>query len=293
MLATRRHEGDPTRATTVKWLKRFAFGGILLLAGLGVLAVVEAARVSEVDQSSQPKPGTSTVNDSGTVSLHYAETADPAHQEIKAILESWRGFDEAAAHIDSTFLIPRNLPIVFTDCGEPNASYDPAQTAIFMCYDLVHDLASDYESYGLSDTAHAAAVWQTTFFIFFHELGHALIDVLDLPVTGREEDAVDQLATLILSETGEEGRDAALLGASWFERTSQRTGSDIPFWAEHSLNSQRYFNILCWVYGSDTTAHEALLGPDWMLPPKRAERCPAEYDRMSRAWESMLAPHAQ
>ena len=277
----------------MKWLKRFAFGGVLLLAALGVLVVVEAARVSEVDESSQPKPGTSTVNDSGTVSLHYAETADPAHQEIKTILESWHGFDEGAAHIDSAFLIPRDLTIVFSDCGAPNAFYDPAQAAIFMCYELVHDLAGDYEDYELSNSAHAAAVWQTTFFILYHELGHALIDILDLPVTGREEDAVDQLATVILLEAGEEGRDAALLGASWFQRMAQRSGMDIPFWDEHSLNSQRYFNILCWVYGSDTTAHEALLGREWMLPPERAERCPTEYDRMSRAWESVLAPHAQ
>lgn len=286
-------KGEPTRKTIAKWLKRFAFGLVLLLAAFAVLVVIEAARVSEVDESSQPKPGTSTVNDSGTVSVHYAETTDPDHREIKAILESWGGFDEAAADIDSAFLVPRNLTIVFSDCGAANALYDPGQTAIFMCYDLVHDLVGDYESYGLSDTAHAAAVWQTTFFIFYHELGHALIDILDLPVTGREEDAVDQLATMILLEAGEDGRDAALLGASWFQRMSQGSGADISFWDEHSLNSQRYYNIICWVYGSDTTAHEALLGPDWMLPPERAQRCPAEYDRMSRAWESMLAQHTQ
>lgn len=264
---------------------------MLLLAAFAVLVVIEAARMSEVDESRRPSPVTSTVNDSGTVSVQYAETADPRHREIKAILESWRGFDEAAADIDSVFLVPRNLTIVFSNCGEVNAFYDPAQTAIFMCYDLVHDLAANYENYGLSDSAHAAAVWQTTFFMFYHEMGHALIDILDLPVTGREEDAVDQLATVILLESGEEGRDAALLGASWFERMSQRTGGDIPFWDEHSLNSQRYFNIICWVYGSDTATHEPLLGPDWMLPPERAERCPTEYNRMRRAWESMLARH--
>lgn len=275
----------------VTWLRRFAYGVVLLLAAFAVLVMIEAARMSEVDKSGQTSPATSTVNYSGIVSVQYAETVDPGHRKIKAILESWRGFDEAAADIDSVFMVPRNLTIVFSDCGVANAFYDPAQAAIFMCYDLVHDLAADYANYGLSDSAHAAAVWQTTFFIFYHELGHAVIDILDLPVTGREEDAVDQLATVILLEGGEEGRDAALLGASWFERMSQRMGGDVPFWDEHSLNSQRYFNIICWVYGSDTSTHESLLGPDWMLPPDRAERCPDEYNRMRRAWESMLVPH--
>jgi hypothetical protein len=37
-----------------------------------------------------------------------------------------------------------------------------------------------------------------TVFTLHHELGHALIDQLDLPVLGREEDAVDHLATIMM-----------------------------------------------------------------------------------------------
>lgn len=261
---------------------------MFLVAASVAYVATENARVSEVGESNQPNVNSSSINDSGVVSVHYAETTNSDHQAIRATLEAWRAFDDAVAEIDSVFLVPRDLAIVFSDCGEPNAVYDPAQTAIFMCYELVNDLIGDYRSFALSDSALYAAVWQTTFFVFYHELGHALIDILDLPITGREEDAVDQLATVVLLEAGEEGRDAALLGASWFQRTSQRTGMDIPFWNEHSLNSQRYFNIICWVYGSDADSHEALLGADWALPLERAERCPAEYDRMSRAWASML-----
>lgn len=36
-------------------------------------------------------------------------------------------------------------------------------------------------------SATGALLW-----IFLHETGHALADLLDLPLTGREEDAVDQ-----------------------------------------------------------------------------------------------------
>jgi Zn-dependent peptidase ImmA (M78 family) len=34
--------------------------------------------------------------------------------------------------------------------------------------------------------------------VFLHELGHALLDVLQIPILGREEDASDQLATYML-----------------------------------------------------------------------------------------------
>jgi hypothetical protein len=37
-------------------------------------------------------------------------------------------------------------------------------------------------------------------FVFFHEFGHMAIDVLKLPSTGPEEDAVDEFSTLILTE---------------------------------------------------------------------------------------------
>jgi hypothetical protein len=253
----------------VKWIKRLGCGLLLLI----VASVVYVA-----------------VNDSGIVSVEYADSKNADHQAIKADLESWGGFQMAADDIDAVYMVPRDLRIAFTDCGQPNASYDPAQTAILMCYELVDRLIRDYRRYAPSDSILAVSVWQTTLFVFYHELGHALIDMLDLPVTGREEDAVDQLATIVLLEAGPEGRNAALRGAEWFQFSTRRTGSRAPYWDEHSLDQQRYFNILCWVYGSDPTVHQELLGREWGLPPARAERCSGEYDRMSRAWNTMLVP---
>lgn len=254
----------------MKWLKRLGCGALLII---GALVAYQA------------------IHDAGVVSVHYADTPNVEHQAIRSNLESWRGFEEAAEEFDDVFLVPRDLQIVFSDCGEPNAVYDPAQTAVFMCYELVNRLIGDYRRFADSDSALTVSVWQTTFFVFYHELGHALIDMLDLPVTGREEDAVDQLATLVLLEAGDEGRDAALQGAAWFALNARRGRTRLPFWDEHSLDPQRFFNIICWVYGSDAASHQALLGRDWGLPHERAERCPAEYDRMSRAWASMLAPY--
>lgn len=254
----------------MKWLKGLGCAVLLLVISSGIHVAI---------------------NDSGVVSVQYADSKNPEHRRIKASLEEWGAFQVAADDIDAVFMVPRDLQVAFTDCGRPNASYDPAQTAIFMCYELVNRLIRDYGRRSASDSVLAAAVWQTTFFVFYHELGHALIDMLDLPVTGREEDAVDQLATVVLLEAGPEGRDAALRGAEWFQLNTSRSRARTPFWDEHSLDQQRYFNILCWVYGSDTTAHRELIGRGWGLPVARAERCPAEFDRMRRAWDSMLAPY--
>jgi Putative metallopeptidase len=49
-----------------------------------------------------------------------------------------------------------------------------------------------------------------------HEVGHVLIDVLNLPTTGRDEDVVDEFSTLLLLEGEEEGEKAVINAAEWF-----------------------------------------------------------------------------
>ncbi|MET0284227.1 MAG: DUF4344 domain-containing metallopeptidase, partial [Polyangiales bacterium] len=61
---------------------------------------------------------------------------------------------------------------------------------------------------------------------------------------------------------------------------------------EHSLNQQRFYQILCLVYGSNPRAYQALVS-DGVLPASRAQRCPAEYAQKSAAWEQLLEPWAK
>ena len=53
------------------------------------------------------------------------------------------------------------------------------------------------------------------YFVLFHEVGHALVDQWDLPVLGREEDAVDAFSTIFMTEFVNEG-EFALAGADFF-----------------------------------------------------------------------------
>ena len=87
-------------------------------------------------------------------------------------------------------------------------------------------------------------------FILMHEVGHALVDVLDLPITGREEDAVDQLAAMMLINTGDKGATAALNGVRAIQPGQNAIYDNSDFADEHSLGPQRLFNIACWIYGS-------------------------------------------
>jgi hypothetical protein len=183
--------------------------------------------------------------------------------------------------------MPTTVNIQLVDCGTVNAFYDAENSRVIVCYEFIAYLARTFSSQFSDETQLGTAVVGATLFAFFHELGHALRDKLDLPITGKEEDAVDQLATLILMHGGDEGVGAALSGAYWFLLSQ---GQGIAFWDEHSLDQQRFYNIACMVYGSNAARYSELVTSE-LLPQRRAARCSAEYAQVQRAWESILRQH--
>ncbi len=128
-------------------------------------------------------------------------------------------------------------------------------------------------------------------FALMHELGHALSDVLALPVTGREEDAVDQLATVLLQQQGPAGDSLAFGAVGWFISNARAGQLDsLAFADDHGLDLQRAYNIICWIYGRDPARYPEIVSQE-LLPEHRRRRCEAEYRRLTTSWERLLAPH--
>ena len=153
--------------------------------------------------------------------------------------------------------------------------------------------------------------------ILYHELGHALIDVLELPVLGQEEAAVDVLTVMLIDrlfdeedatdlayevalgyvggENGDpedvepkadcEGDDCKEDGSE--EAESEEAESEPAFWDVHGTGDQRYYNTVCLFYGGDTDLR-AEYATDMELPEARAEKCEAEYDLANASWGPIL-----
>ena len=119
------------------------------------------------------------------------------------------------------------------------------------------------------------------YFVLFHEVGHALVDQWNLPVVGREEDAVDAFSTIFMTEFVNEG-EFALAGADFFYYLAG-TGklSEVDFADEHSFDKQRAYSIACWVYGSNPPRYAFLRK---FLPAERRVRCADEYRKLEKAW---------
>ena len=142
------------------------------------------------------------------------------------------------------------------------------------------------------DEAAAAFVASNTVSTFYHELGHALIDVLQLPVLGREEDAADTLSTLLIHQIWDEDSATAMVydtayAFQLYAAEAEAEGYEMPFWDEHSLDMQRYFNMVCLFYGASPDTRDDVAA-ELELPEDRAERCADEFDLADASWGVML-----
>lgn len=154
-------------------------------------------------------------------------------------------------------------------------------------------LPSPSTAYELPEDEYAASfVWSNMIATFYHELGHALIDVLELPVLGREEDAADALSALLIHQIWEEDSAAEMIDATanafWmYAVEAEESGYEPAYWGEHSLDLQRYYNLICLFYGADPEGREFII-TDYELPENRAERCPNEFAQTEASWAAML-----
>jgi hypothetical protein len=200
-----------------------------------------------------------------------------------------RVFDKVAEALNKTVRLPHPVQIETVDCNTVNAFYDPNTSRIIVCYELVDYFVDIFKPHVKSDAELGSSVIGATIFTFYHETGHGLIHQLDLPAVGREEDSVDQLATLILIGEGEKGVQMAMSGAYWFQLQNDQ-GDKTPFWNEHSFDGQRFYNIMCLVYGSNPDKYADFVQKN-VLPAERAQRCPDEYKKIQHAWERLLEPY--
>ena len=92
-------------------------------------------------------------------------------------------------------------------------------------------------------------VLANTQFALFHELGHALIHTLNLPVLGREEDAADTLAIagLLIGEIERFQQDLLerliVISDEWLLEWNESENQS-AFWDSHSLEIQRFYTIV-------------------------------------------------
>lgn len=123
--------------------------------------------------------------------------------------------------------------------------------------------------------------------IFYHELGHALIDVVQLPVFGQEEDAADVLSVILINDLFDEETAVSIAYDAAFGFLAEAEQAQPVFWDVHGPDEQRYFTLVCLFFGANPDEREDL-AQELGLPEDRAVSCEEEYELAADSWGGVL-----
>ena len=212
----------------------------------------------------------------------HDSTVAMVRQHVQGPLRLW------TTVLTELFRLPTDVTVTLASCGRTDAFYSPAQQRIYLCDELLTYFAQVFAPPEDS----AAAVRNATLFTFFHVVGHALIQVLELPVTGPDEEAADEVGAVFLVVGEAEDEQAVLAGSRVLFQRSRvlEPAQMVPFWALHPWTTQRYDRLRCLLYGSNPTRHAALL-EDGGLSAALAQQCPETWQRQQQRWHTLLASH--
>lgn len=223
----------------------------------------------------------------------YVTPKNHAYREIYETMRQRRVLERVAAAF-SLFKLPQRLTYRLEECsGEPNAWYDPRTRAITTCYELIDSI----RKVAPSETSPASvsrddAIRGPVLQILFHESVHAVFHVLAVPILGREEDAADQVAALVLLHLRRADARTVVNGSGYFFATlGKREPLDRGAFADaHGLSWQRFYNLACLAYGSDRRRYGYIVEKG-LLPTERATACAEEYGQAAYAFQVLLGPH--
>lgn len=259
-----------------------------------VIAVGSAIALSLAGCDEGEEAGPDGARTDRPLTLQVDPPADGLERNSKRLLSESGRAEELIDVLDEALVLPEEVTVRIRS-GPGDAFYDPRSRRVVFAYRLFERIGLTFlDGFGennLSNRGLASRIDNVSTFILLHEIGHALVDVLDLPITASEEDSVDNLATVLSVGLLQRGGNAALDFADFAELIepgeTPRVGR-LDYWDEHSLDLQRANQTTCLVYGSDPVRNRFLRR---LIPDFRRARCRREWKQISGSWERLLEPH--
>jgi hypothetical protein len=121
----------------------------------------------------------------------------------------------------------------------------------------------------------------------YHEVGHAVIDQLDLPVYGMEENAADVFALALAQRLHSEAELAAILRDTTEAYRRDAAAELFDHWAQYMPAGQRLARQVCLWFGAEPDAR-ADLARALGMPPEEARRCEIDAFDADAAWAPVL-----
>jgi len=224
----------------------------------------------------------------------YAQPTDAKHQPTYEALQDRRVLETLRSMLNPLRL-PRELTLELKSCGGKVDAYYWAATAT-VCYEYVELIQQHAPKVGTpGGLTRADSIVGAIVDTILHEVGHAVIDMLEVPVFGREEDAADFFSVYVLTQFLREDASRLFQGVGFMMASEAKAALEKPqnaksYAGPHGMAAQRYYNLLCMAYGSDpATFGDAVLRGG--LPSWRAEGCAEEFAMLKRAFQKLIMPY--
>jgi hypothetical protein len=225
------------------------------------------------------------------IQIEYVPPKSPEYQSLMETLKANHAL-EMMQDIFSVFRLPSDLNLRTTECGMANAWYQ--RPTVTICYEYLNDIRKSIPAettpQGITPTD---AVLGQFFYVVAHEMGHAMFDMLNVPLWGRAEDAADQFATYIMLQFGKDSARRLIGGAAYsYKNYVNNPKVVVPleaFSEVHGAPMQRFYNLLCMAYGADRETFSDLVANGY-LPQARARNCRVEFGEANFAFQQTVRP---
>jgi hypothetical protein len=226
------------------------------------------------------------------IHIVYAEPKEAKHQPILEAMQERRILETLRALL-APIRLPHPLTLEVRGCdGKEDAFYSSGTATL--CYEYVELIQRHTPKVATpGGVTRADAIVGGILDTLLHEAGHGVIDMLEIPVMGREEDAADFFSAYILLQFPAEDAQRLIQGVGFMmasearEALEQRPRVQV-FAGVHGLPAQRYYNLLCMAYGSNPETFANLVAGG--LPARRARVCGEEYAMLKRAFGKLILP---
>lgn len=238
---------------------------------------------------------TATNASSPAIEFRFEEPADEVNEKILKAIKAEGFIPVIKNELNKDLSLSNPIVIDFMQVEDPDEGpyYDPEEQKIVVPYHFwtyVYDELNEDTQGAMAPDELNILTGDVVIHTLYHEIAHALIDVNEFAITGREEDAADELAVLMILDHFEKGSHIALTAADFFELEGsyQDEITDEDLFGEHALDDQRFFNTVCLVYGyGDAQAKEIMI--ELEVDEERLGICEEDFDKRRAAWDKLLA----
>ena len=221
------------------------------------------------------------------VDIAYVPPNNPAYQGVYERVKARKPLEELQLFL-APLRLPQKLVLETAECGATKIPYDGGPVKI--CYeylDQIEKLApADISADGVT---RANAITGAFVQVALHQVAEGLFDMLQVPIWGREEDAADKIAGLMMMQFGKDVALRTLTGTTYFFEASNHTWTGVDFSDPESTEDQRFYNYLCIAYGGDRATFGYVVANN-TLPKSRADGCSHEYQELIYAFNTTIMP---